>query len=110
MEAIEKKYVTDEDNNIIAVQMDIETFRKIERLLEDHVLAKLIEENEEKDNLNLNEAREYYDNKYKGKKKLNKALKKLEPKKVFKSSRHLGKVKWDEDALEYQKRIRGEWT
>ncbi len=62
MEAIEKKYVTDEDNNIIAVQMDIATFRKIERLLEDHVLAKLIEENEEKDNLNLKEAREYYDN------------------------------------------------
>ncbi|MFO8236179.1 MAG: hypothetical protein R6U04_12335 [Bacteroidales bacterium] len=61
MEAIEKKYVTDEDNNIIAVQMDIKTFRKIERLLEDHVLAKLIEENEEKDILDLKEAREYYD-------------------------------------------------
>ena len=61
MEAIEKKYVTDEDNNIIAVQMDIETFRKIEQLLEDHVLAKLIEENKEEDTLDLNEAREYYD-------------------------------------------------
>jgi len=61
MEAIEKKYVTDEDNNIIAVQMDIETFRKIEQLLEDHVMAKLIEENKEEDTLDLNEAREYYD-------------------------------------------------
>ena len=49
-------------------------------------------------------------NKYKDKKKFDEALKKLKPAKLFKASRHLGKVKWNEDALEYQKRIRGEWN
>lgn len=60
MKAIKKQYVTDENNNVVAVQMDIETFKKIERVLEDYALGKLIEENDEKDNLNLNEARHYY--------------------------------------------------
>jgi len=48
-------------------------------------------------------------NKYKDKKKLDEALKTIKPKKVLHSSNHLGKVNWNEDALEYQKRIRGEW-
>ena len=60
MKAIKKQYVTDENNNIVAVQMDIETFEKIERVLEDYALDKLIEENDEKNNLDLNEARHYY--------------------------------------------------
>ena len=60
MSPIKKKYVTDEDNNVIAVQMDIETFKKIERVLEDYALGKLIEENDVKDNLNLHEAKDYY--------------------------------------------------
>lgn len=60
MKAIKKQYVTDENNNVVAVQMDIETFEKIERVLEDYALGKLIEENDEKDNLDLNEARQYY--------------------------------------------------
>ncbi|MGM0531666.1 MAG: hypothetical protein ACQER7_09960 [Bacteroidota bacterium] len=60
MKAIKKQYVTDENNNVVAVQMDIETFEKIERVLEDYALGKLIEENDEKDNLDLNEARRYY--------------------------------------------------
>ena len=29
--------------------------------------------------------------------------------KVFRSEKFLGKVKWGEDALEYQKRVRNEW-
>lgn len=48
-------------------------------------------------------------NKHKDKNKLNEALKKLKPTKVFKAYRHLGKINWNEDALEYQKRIRSEW-
>lgn len=48
-------------------------------------------------------------NKYRDKKKLDEALRKIKPAKSFKASNHLGKVKWNEDALEYQKRIRGEW-
>jgi len=57
---IKKKFLTDENNEVIAVQLDIDTFRKIEQILEDHALGKLIEENDEQDNLNLNEAQDYY--------------------------------------------------
>jgi hypothetical protein len=42
-------------------------------------------------------------------KKINDALRKLKQPKKFKSSIHLGKVKWGEDALSYQKRLRSEW-
>jgi len=48
-------------------------------------------------------------NKYKNKRKFDEALKKMKPNKLFKTHRHVGKVKWNEDGLEYQKRIRGEW-
>ena len=57
---IKKKYLTDENNKVIAVQLDIDTFRKIEQILEDLALGKLIEENDEKDNLNLEEALRYF--------------------------------------------------
>lgn len=57
---INKKYLIDENNEVIAVQLDIDTFRKIEQILEDLALGKLIEENDEQDNLNLNEAQDYY--------------------------------------------------
>ncbi|MCL2131203.1 MAG: hypothetical protein FWH36_01920 [Lentimicrobiaceae bacterium] len=30
--------------------------------------------------------------------------------KVFCSEKFLGKIKWEEDALEYQKKIRDEWN
>jgi len=33
----------------------------------------------------------------------------LKPRKQFSSKQFLGKIKWGEDALEYQKRIRNEW-
>lgn len=44
------------------------------------------------------------------KKKLNDLLRKLKHTKKLDAKRHLGKVKWSEDALEYQKRIRDEWN
>ena len=34
----------------------------------------------------------------------------LKPKKVLHVAKHLGKVKWEEDALAYQKRKRDEWN
>ena len=37
------------------------------------------------------------------------ALNKVKPVKKFDAQKHVGKVKWGEDALEYQKRIRNEW-
>jgi len=36
-------------------------------------------------------------------------FRKFKHSKKFDAKRHLGKVKWNEDALSYQKRIRGEW-
>jgi cellobiose-specific phosphotransferase system component IIA len=44
-----------------------------------------------------------------GKKRLNEALQKIKKKKKFDANKHLGKVSWDEDALEYQKKHRNEW-
>jgi glutaredoxin len=40
---------------------------------------------------------------------LDKMLLSLKPRKSFPSTMFLGKIKWGEDALEYQKRIRDEW-
>jgi hypothetical protein len=42
-------------------------------------------------------------------KSLTDALKKLKPVKSFDASKHLGKVNWVEEPLEYQKRLRDEW-
>ena len=36
-------------------------------------------------------------------------LLRLKPLKQFRSNMFLGKIKWGEDGLEYQKRIRNEW-
>ena len=44
-----------------------------------------------------------------GKKKLNQELKKKKPARVLDAKRHAGKVKWNEDALTWQKRVRREW-
>jgi len=43
-------------------------------------------------------------------KTLTDALKKVKPGKRFNAEKHLGKVKWNEDPLEFQKRIRDEWN
>jgi hypothetical protein len=57
---IQKKYVTNEDHQPVAVQVDIETFNKMEALLEDHALAQLIEKSDESETFSLEEARKYY--------------------------------------------------
>jgi hypothetical protein len=57
---IKKTYLTDEKKRPVAVQVDIETFEKMEQLLEDYALAQFIEENISGENLSLNEAQEYY--------------------------------------------------
>jgi len=41
---------------------------------------------------------------------IDKILSSLKPRKQFCSNMFLGKIKWGEDALEYQKRIRNEWN
>lgn len=60
---LKKRYVTDEENRRVAVQLDIETFEKLEAILEDYGLAKLIEENEENGDeiLGVSEAKAFYE-------------------------------------------------
>ncbi len=61
MEAIKKKYIVDEDQQKVAVQIDIADFEKIEQILEDHALGQLMEENDPEESLDLREAKRYYD-------------------------------------------------
>ncbi|MCH8557463.1 MAG: hypothetical protein LAT84_06575 [Balneolia bacterium] len=42
-------------------------------------------------------------------KELDKKIRQIKPAKVFKSSEHYGKVKWEEDPVVYQKSKRYEW-
>ncbi len=57
---LKKRYVTDENSQPIAVQIDLATFEKLERIVEDYGLAKLIEENDSDDTLSLEDAKVYY--------------------------------------------------
>lgn len=57
---IKKIYLTNEKRDPVAVQVDIETFEKMEQLLEDYALGQFIEENNPAENLSLQEAKEYY--------------------------------------------------
>ena len=61
MEAIKKKYIVDEDQRKIAVQIDIDDFEKIEQILEDYALGKLMEENDPSEKLDLQDAKKFYD-------------------------------------------------
>jgi len=58
---MKKRYVVDEQGNPIAVQLDIETFRKIEELLEDHALFGAVEEVRDEEGLDLDEAKARYE-------------------------------------------------
>lgn len=60
MKEIKKKYILDNKNKKVAVQIDIDTFEQIENILEDHGLFNLIQEDSQKEYLNLNEAKEFY--------------------------------------------------
>ena len=60
MDEIKKKYIVDNENKKVAVQIDIDTFEQIENILEDHGLFKLIQEDNEREYLNLSEAKEFY--------------------------------------------------
>lgn len=57
---IQKRYVVDENNNKLAVQIDYETFQKIEEILEEYALYQLIRETEDSKSLSLSEAKDYY--------------------------------------------------
>ena len=57
---IKKTYVTDSKRRPVAVQIDIQTFEKMEQLLEDYALAQFIGENDPEDVLSVAEAKAYY--------------------------------------------------
>jgi len=60
MFTLNPSYVTDAKNKKIAVQLNIKTFEKIEAILENYSLYKLMQETEEDEKLNLKDAKSYY--------------------------------------------------
>ena len=61
MESINKRYIVDEQNKKIAVQIPIDTFEKIEEILENYALVQLMKENENEEVFAVSEAKSYYD-------------------------------------------------
>ena len=57
---LKKEYVVTDDNKKKAVLIDIETFEKMEEILESYGLGKYMEEIEREETLPLDEARAYY--------------------------------------------------
>jgi hypothetical protein len=61
MNVIDRRYIVDENNRKVAVQIPIEIFEKMEEVLEDYALVELMKENEGEEILSVNEARAYYE-------------------------------------------------
>jgi len=61
VEELRKKYIVDEQDRKIAVQIDIEAFEKIEEILENYALVQLMKENEQDDTLDAEQAKAYYE-------------------------------------------------
>ena len=61
MESINKRYIVDEQNKKVAVQIPIDTFEKIEEILENYALVQLMEKNENEEVFDIREAKTYYD-------------------------------------------------
>lgn len=57
---IKKEYVVTNDNKKKAVLIDIETFEKLEEILESYGLGKYMEEIEGEEVLSIDNARSYY--------------------------------------------------
>ena len=58
---IERKYIVDESNHKVAVQLDIETFKKIEETLENYGLIRLMQAEKPDDEVfDLEQAQSYY--------------------------------------------------
>jgi hypothetical protein len=60
MPTIKKRYILDEKKQPVGVVLDLQTFKKIEDLLEDHFLGKIMEELDEEEALLLPDAKKYY--------------------------------------------------
>jgi hypothetical protein len=57
---IKKQFVVNEKNQKVAVQIDIDTFKKIEDLLENYVLSQKMKEVAEDESLEFEAAKAYY--------------------------------------------------
>ncbi len=57
---LNKRFIVDENNCKVAVQIDIETFNKIEEVIENYALYKLMNKNDEDPSFNLEDAKLYY--------------------------------------------------
>jgi hypothetical protein len=58
---IKRRYIVDESNRKVAVQLDIETFTRIEEVLEDFGLIRLMEDTQDDDEtLDLEQAQSFY--------------------------------------------------
>lgn len=57
---IKKKYLVDESNKKLAVEINIKTFEQIENILENHALYHLMKETEKDTSFNISQAKNYY--------------------------------------------------
>ena len=60
MEVLQRKYIIDENNKKVAVQLDIKTFHKIEEIMENYALYHLMKETEDDELFDLGSAKKYY--------------------------------------------------
>ena len=60
MTAIPRKYITDAKNQKQAVIVDLETFNRMESIIEDNGLAKFMEEAEKDETFSVHEAKKHY--------------------------------------------------
>ena len=60
MSALPRKYITDKNGHRQAVIVDLKTFNRMESIIEDHGLAKFMEEAEEDETLSVHEAKKHY--------------------------------------------------
>ena len=66
MLAIKKEYVVTDGNKKKAVLIDIDTFNKMEEIIENYGLAKYMAEVKDEETLSLSEVKEYYSTLKKG--------------------------------------------
>jgi pheromone shutdown protein TraB len=60
MTDIPRKYIVDEHNKRVAVQLDLATFEKIEETLENYALVQLMKEGKGEETLKVAEAKDFY--------------------------------------------------
>jgi hypothetical protein len=66
---IKRTYIVDEHDKKIAVQVDVETFEKMEEALENYALVALMKEDADGKTLSVAEAKTYYQSLDKAKRK-----------------------------------------